>query len=609
MAIAFDYNFYLEQKLAQLQGLEGYEDYTNTAQVVAAFEEAGLTVKEHYEQYGAGEGLNPSADFDTNAYLNAKLEQLQGLGGYEDIKTTDDVLEAFKEAGLSPLDHYNQYGINEGLTATPAGESTEELTGDLAAYEAAVEAQTEAEIAYSDAVVAAGLEADTDADDNGIADAFAPEANDYVLDAEQSLLTLRSQLSDDRRDETDAQLEQAVAQAQAAVNASTDRFDEDGNQLTALYADADGNVVASDGADGFELVTADNGSLAGYVQSADVPTTTGTVSATSVEDDLVAENYSARQLQDRATAAQSSLNANIASEGATLDLAADLEDAIVLYLANNSDVGSGALGTLDTAIDTLQTAAQTFENSTQDATAQGVYDTALDTFYAAVNTANDAVFTDTDGDGDVESTLESGARGDSVETLLTTLDERADLDTAADNTEDAFAKPNVGSEYNTEKAQLEAREELIADVAEAQASLAAVTQAAAAYEDAEQAVTEAGEELGFQIENIDTASEFGTDESDLFIFNADDVEGTTSIFVNGIESDDALFLGSGFTLGTEGSADNNVQEVFLTEVNGNAVLQLENTAFGSASEDFTEITLTGVAQSEVTIENGLVSIA
>ena len=78
--------------------------------------------------------------------------------------------------------------------------------------------------------------------------------------------------------------------------------------------------------------------------------------------------------------------------------------------------------------------------------------------------------------------------------------------------------------------------------------------------------------------------------------------------INDLASDDLLFLGSDITLGTEGSADNNAQEVFITEVGGNAVLNVENTAFGSASEDYTSITLTGVAAADVSIENGAVSI-
>lgn len=113
MAISFNTEFYLEQKLAQLQA-DGETGFESTADVAAAFEAAGLTAEAHYEQYGLVEGLNPNEEFDTNVYLSQKLAQLQANG--EEFATVEDVIAAFAAAGLSPLEHYNQYGAAEALS-------------------------------------------------------------------------------------------------------------------------------------------------------------------------------------------------------------------------------------------------------------------------------------------------------------------------------------------------------------------------------------------------------------------------------------------------------------------------------------------------------------
>lgn len=490
------------------------------------------------------EPFNATYEGDTDA--EAAREMLAGVTADDDTVLDAEEVTAFVRSQIADA-------------GDPIGTASEVLLEKLQAYDAAVEAQNEAAVAYSEALVEAGLIAATDADENGIADAF--EANpdaDYVLEAEQDVLDARVALSDARNapGQSDAALNQAVTTAQQAVNADT-----------ALYTAAGGAQVPGEPV------------------------------------------YTAAQLQARATAAQNTLNANIAAGGETITLASQLEDAIALYLAND-DEGSAALTTLADAINALQTAEETYQASAQDQAAQDAYDAALNTFYGAVITAHTAVFTDTDGDGEFTSELATGARGDAVEALLTQLDTRADLDVAADAAQAGFKATAVGTALVNAQDDVAEREGLIADVAEAQANLAAINEAAAAYEAATQAVEDAAEDLGYEINEIDAAGEFGTEDADLFLFDTENVEGIADIIINGLESDDLIYLGSDYTLGTAGSANNNALEVFLTEVNGNAVLQIENTPFGSASEDgFTEITLTGIAQADVTIENGVVFFA
>ncbi|MBZ9557619.1 hypothetical protein KGQ96_06035 [Halomonas coralii] len=133
--INFDSQFYLEQKLAQLQKQDSaeYGDWT-TENVQQAFDDAGLTAEQHYEMYGYIEGLSPNIEFDSTEYLKDKLAQLQESGATqangEAYETIADVANAFQAAGLSPLEHYNQYGQDEGLTATPVTTTPKPPTPD-----------------------------------------------------------------------------------------------------------------------------------------------------------------------------------------------------------------------------------------------------------------------------------------------------------------------------------------------------------------------------------------------------------------------------------------------------------------------------------------------
>jgi hypothetical protein len=434
----------------------------------------------------------------------------------------------------------------DALSEAPASD----LTEALAAYEATVEAQTAAEVAYSEAVVEAGLIADTDANDDGIADAFN-STTDYVAQAEASVQTATADLATARAGAPDSEINTAVTQAQAAVNAYTaNRYNEDG-------------VVATSGT-----------------------------------------TYSLAQLQARAVNAQAAFEADVAADGETSVLAQDLEDAIALY-TSAGNTAPAALATLSTAIDEYQAGTST-EADLLDASASA---------FTALNVEEDGSDSDLD---DVE-------RADAIENLLVTLNQRNGLaDTAVENqtafeaAEDlavaAFADVDfVGADTDLTSALAtqETREDLIDTLETAQENLSAIEAATTAFAEAEQAVADAAEELGYDIQNIDSSSLLATEESDLFIFDAEEAEdaGITDVAINGFESADLLFLGSDYSVGTEGSADNNALEVFITETNGNAVLQIENSAFGSASDDFTEITLTGVASADVSIEAGVVSIA
>lgn len=126
---AFDVAYYLTAKADALNKAQGGEGKAWTAGLVLdAIKEAGMTVWQHYELYGSNEGIATSEAFDTDEYLAAKAALMNETkeGGRNDW-TVADVKEAFANAGLSALEHFNEYGKAE-LEA--AGKSTT-FTADI----------------------------------------------------------------------------------------------------------------------------------------------------------------------------------------------------------------------------------------------------------------------------------------------------------------------------------------------------------------------------------------------------------------------------------------------------------------------------------------------
>ena len=118
---------YLESKLASLKENSATSaEWANKGMtdLAKAFSDIGISPAEHYERYGAyetrGDGtlLNPSNAFDANAYFAAKLQQIVTLGGTLDgipveQLTVADIVASMKNAGMSPVTHYLNYGSTE----------------------------------------------------------------------------------------------------------------------------------------------------------------------------------------------------------------------------------------------------------------------------------------------------------------------------------------------------------------------------------------------------------------------------------------------------------------------------------------------------------------
>lgn len=132
----FDQNYYLQAKAAQLTTSTGTT--WTAAQVLAAIDAAGLTVSEHYLQYGAAEGLEPNAYFNSTQYAISKAAEMGGgatpadfeLAWYQASGSTNVYLHYIKygafEAGVSPSTgfddqlYYAAKATQMGGGATPA---------------------------------------------------------------------------------------------------------------------------------------------------------------------------------------------------------------------------------------------------------------------------------------------------------------------------------------------------------------------------------------------------------------------------------------------------------------------------------------------------------
>lgn len=87
-----------------------------------------MSVWEHYQQFGSNEGIATSGDFDSTKYISEKTKLLNETqqDGRTDWTVTE-VKEAFANAGLSALEHYNLFGKAE---FEAAGKAIGDITAD-----------------------------------------------------------------------------------------------------------------------------------------------------------------------------------------------------------------------------------------------------------------------------------------------------------------------------------------------------------------------------------------------------------------------------------------------------------------------------------------------
>ena len=109
----FDANYYYTSKAASFYGVSVSQVTSAQAETIRkAVHGSGMNAWNHYQAYGTREGIDPSKNFDTDAYLANKIAQLKTLGMDYSV---DQLCDAFEEAGFSALEHYEIVGKTEGI--------------------------------------------------------------------------------------------------------------------------------------------------------------------------------------------------------------------------------------------------------------------------------------------------------------------------------------------------------------------------------------------------------------------------------------------------------------------------------------------------------------
>jgi hypothetical protein len=108
-----------------------------------------------------------------------------------------------------------------------------------------------------------------------------------------------------------------------------------------------------------------------------------------------------------------------------------------------------------------------------------------------------------------------------------------------------------------------------------------------------------------------TAIQAATADNDAYLLGS--VDGIISSF--GAAGEDSIFLGTDYVLNTgdvDTDGNNSALEIFLTEdLGGNTTVTIETSAFGSnaSTPEVIEVVLTGVGADELTLVDGLLTIA
>lgn len=654
--ISFDANYYYEQKLNQLQSTdsEQYGDWT-IDDVTLSFQENGLTAAEHYEKYGVAEGLNPSAEFDTQAYLSAKLGQLQEQESeqYADW-TVEDVAQAFADNGLSPLEHFNQFGQDEGLEAVPAGDNTSDLTEALTNL-----SDANADVAASLAAAAETVNASEDTPKEGDA------LKDFVeqFDADQLETAITDAEGDIATAEAKINTETAELLSSRADTFSGTSFSSEASALVSGVAasayssavDANGDPVSGQsfdlGIEGSDRLTdaniakalqeaqkAVNADKAQYTVSGAGSTASASLASTGDVSGST-ETFTAKALQIQAGNAESELNADESANGSNVELLTNLRSAIADYVEAGGDLTASAAGS-----------AVSFSSSAPTAVS-GAFSRVSGSAISTMLDAANVVLKELDGDdtqdvaaewvvsqfggisgsayaGDFGELSENDSTFDAINAAIDAIENRDQLTEESATADAQFAGTHTGALVAAAEKLEAAREgqkdaitKAEGDLTDAQDDLSDLTTAQDDYdaavsdlEDAQQYFEDNGLELPVSLDGGVTA----TADNDIFLFNGE--ESTVGGF--GLEGDDQLFIGTDFTwsaidasvdVAGERTGDAGALEVFAQQDGNNTVLTFENETFaGNAQngDDLTPVTLTGVNADDLSLNaDGFITIA
>lgn len=380
---------------------------------------------------------------------------------------------------------------------------------------------------------------------------------------------------------SDANIDELATEAQAAVRADDNRY-----------------VVDTD---------VDPATVATYEFDADAETwsdgTTTLDPTVEADQEVIAEFQTARQLQSQYNAAVSTLNGDVAGSGATLEIASSLSNSIGSFLAQNDTLEAELQAVRDDYIAVVNAIEAGGDGSGE-----------LADWKVSVDAAIDAAFTAdvaTDGRASVDADEANEDLPSAIVDGLLSLNTRFTNDERVEDTKAIFEATESGADFVLAEELQDRREDEDASLNTASDLINALEGLKGEYDNAVTAAEGAAEELGYEVVTVDDGIMFGeADQDELFIFNAESLDDAsiTDVTLDELEAGDALFFGTEYQLGGE-TGDNNVLEFFTsTNTAGDVVIDVENSAFGSAQNDDYSVTLTGISEDQLNIEGGVVSI-
>ncbi|HAJ89014.1 MAG TPA: hypothetical protein DCP33_19265 [Pseudomonas sp.] len=246
----------------------------------------------------------------------------------------------------------------------------------------------------------------------------------------------------------------------------------------------------------------------------------------------------------------------------------------------------------------------------------------VDPAYTSANAGNQAALT---AANELLGSVNARVAADNAEAAAkTALLAQATKVSAQDSTAtfDADGKPTAGLLVDLTAAQKTQADlaKAVADLAETNKIVAEWADLADAVESAQDAITDAAPKgLGYNLESVSNGdSVVANGANDVFVFAENTFGNAAAIELDG---DDVLFIGTGYTLGTDDAAqpglnggNNAALEVFFVLNNGVVEAHIETVEFGSnaATQETNVITLTGVtALDQVTFDanTGFISLA
>jgi hypothetical protein len=215
----------------------------------------------------------------------------------------------------------------------------------------------------------------------------------------------------------------------------------------------------------------------------------------------------------------------------------------------------------------------------------------------------------------VQARLDADTANTAADTALTDFNTLVTaFDTANDNNPLTDGLDALETAVTDAQADLDDWADAVANLAEAQANDDALT----ALQDAVTAAEDAFGDNDFGTPNdVDAVSEFGTAENDLFVAGTTD----SSIYSFNLLGDDLLYVGTDVTYNSTeigagadqtllaDAGDVAVLEFFLEQNGADTDVIIETKAYGSETTDYTTITLVGVDVADLTVADGIISVA